>query len=275
MSNPKKDFFGFFISIKIYTLTLKPGITSLNIIMRLIFLLVFAGFVVKAQKDSIVALPIVGIHLSGQLPGGDLSQRFGPNLNVGGSFMYKTKKNWLLGIESNFMFGKNVKEDVLLQLKTANGSVIDNEGFPADLRVTERGFGIHATFGRVFKLLSLNHNSGLMVTVGAGYLQHKINLYDAQQRIAAIKGDLKFGYDRLTNGFSSSQFLGYMFLSENKLLNFYFGFEAYQGITKSVRKLNYDTGLPDTRQRIDLLYGLRFGWILPLYKRKPSSFYYN
>jgi hypothetical protein len=217
---------------------------------------------------------MVGVHLGGQLPGGDMADRFGPNLNGGLAFMFKTKRNWLVGVESNYMFGRNVKEDVISQLRSSTGAVIDNDGFPADLRVTERGLGIHAVFGRVFKFLSTNPNSGLMITVGGGYLQHKVNLYDANQRVAGVKGDLKYGYDRLSNGFSSSQFLGYLFLSENRLLNFYFGLEAYQGFTKSVRKLNYDTGLPDTQRRLDLLYGVRFGWILPLYKR-ADQFYTN
>ena len=242
---------------------------------QICILLVFLSLISKAQIDSAISVPIVGIHFGGQLPAGDLVKRFGPALNIGGAFMYKTNKNWLLGIESNYFFGAKVKEDVLSQLKSSSGSVVDNEGFPADLRVTERGLGVHFTFGRVFKFLSANPNSGLMCSVGAGYLQHKINLYDAQQKVAAIKGELRYGYDRLTNGVSCSQFLGYLFLSESRLLNFYFGFEAYQGFTKSVRKLNYDTGLTDTEPRLDLIYGFRFGWILPLYKKKPNDFYYN
>lgn len=243
--------------------------------MRLTLLLIFCSCFAAAQIDSAQALPIVGISLGGQIPGGDLAKRFGPNLNLGINCLYKTKQNWLMGIESHYFFGKNVKEDVLTQLRTENGSVIDNEGRPADLRVSERGLGIHAVFGRVFKFLSSNPNSGLMATVGVGYLQHKINLYDAQQKIAAVKGDLKYGYDRLSNGISTSQFVGYLFMSENRMLNFYFGFEAYQGFTKSVRKLNYDTGLPDTNRRKDFQYGIRFGWVLPLYKRTPNEYYYN
>lgn len=243
--------------------------------MRLALLLIFSSLFTKAQIDSALFVPLVGVHFGGQLPGGDLSQRFGANLNAGGSFMVKTKKNWLLGLESNYFFGKNVKEDVLSQLRSEDGSVIDNEGRPADLRITERGIGVHAVFGKVFKVFSANPNSGLMFTVGAGYLQHKINLYDAQQKIAAVSGELKHGYDRLSNGVSTTQFLGYLFLSESRMLNFYFGFEAYQGFTKSVRKLNYDTGLPDTKKRLDMLYGFRFGWILPLYKKTPNEFYYN
>jgi hypothetical protein len=240
----------------------------------LVLIFLFSAIGSRAQLDSAVAVPLVGIHFGGHLPGGDLAARFGPDLNAGGAFMYKTRRNWIFGLESNYFFGRNVKEDVLIQLKGLNGRVIDNEGFPADLRVTERGVGIHLTLGRVFRLLSSNPNSGLMIAVGAGYMQHKINLYDAQQKVAAVKGELKYGYDRLSNGFSCSQFIGYLFLSENRLTNFYAGFEFYQGFTKSVRKMNYDTGLPDTQPRLDLLNGIRLGWILPLYKKRPNDFYY-
>jgi hypothetical protein len=114
-----------------------------------------------------------------------------------------------------------------------------------------------------------------MISIGGGYLQHKIKLYDAQQKIAAIKGDLVYGYDRLTSGFSLKQFVGYLFLSENRFVNFYAGIESYQAFTKSVRKFNYDTGLPDTDGRVDLLTGIRLGWILPLYKKKPNEYYTN
>lgn len=243
--------------------------------MRLVIIFGLFSFFAKAQIDSAIFVPLASIHLGGQLPGGDLSKRFGPNLNAGASFMIKSKKNWVLGIESNYMYSRNVKEDVLSQLKTANGTIIDNEGYPADIRITERGLGIHIFGGKVLKFLSANANSGLMITIGGGYLQHKINLFDYQKKIAAIKGDLKNGYDRLSNGFSTSQFLGYMYLGENKLLNFYFGVETYQAFTRSVRKMNYDTGLPDTQKRLDLLYGFRFGWILPLYKKKPNDYYYD
>jgi hypothetical protein len=79
----------------------------------------------------------------------------------------------------------------------------------------------------------------------------------------------------LTNGLSFSQFLGYLNLSENRLLNYYIGFQFYEAFTHSVRKLNYDTGVQDTKQRLDVLSGMRLGWILPLYKKKPNDYYYN
>lgn len=243
--------------------------------MRLLVFFILLSFVGKAQIDSAQAIPLVGINLGGQLPGGDLASRFGPNLSLGLGFMYKTKKNWIYGIAGNYMFGRNVREDVVSNLKTSTGYVVDNAGYQADLRITERGLGVHLQLGKVLNVANTNPNSGLMVIIGAGVLQHKVNLYDGQQQIAAIKGSMRYGYDRLTLGFSISEFVGYLFLSENKLLNFYVGVEGVQAVTKSLRKVNYDTGLPDTRRRLDMLTGLRLGWILPLYKRKPRDFYYN
>jgi len=244
--------------------------------MKFLIAILFCSFLSFSQIDSAgIFAPLVSIHLGGQLPGGDLSQRFGADLNMGGSFMIKTKKNWLLGVESNYFFGRNVKEDVLTQLRNENGEVTDNRGYPADIRITERGFGLHITGGKVFKLLAANPNSGLMITGGVGYLQHKIKLYDGQQEVASIRAPLSYGLDRLSRGVSFTQFIGYMYLSNNRFFNIYFGAEFYEAFTQSVRKLNYDTGLPDTQKRFDMLYGLRIGWILPLYKKTPNEYYYD
>lgn len=243
--------------------------------MRLIFFFIVLTAILNAQKDTCVSAPIVGIHLGGQLPSGDMVKRFGANMVMGGNFQYKTNKNWIYALDFNYQYGRNVKEDVMKQLKTPEGNIVDNAGNPADLRITERGATLRLTFGRVFKALGPNKNSGLMVSFGTGLMQHKINLYDAQQKVAAVKGDLKMGYDRFSMGFCVSEFVGYLFLSKNRLTNFYVGLESIQGWTHSLRKLNYDTGLRDTQQRLDILTGLRFGWILPLYKRQPNDFYYN
>lgn len=242
--------------------------------MRLFIFFSFLSIFCNAQIESLISIPLLGINVSGQIPLFDMANRFGPNLNTGGTFMFKTKKNWLFGIESNYIFGTEIKEDVLKQLKNEIGNVTNNLGYPADIRVTERGFGVHLLTGKVFKTSEKNPNSGILVTFGIGYLQHKINIYDSEQKIAAVQGELVYGYDRLTAGFSLTQFIGYLFLSKNRLLNFYFGFENYQAFTKSIRKLNYDTGSLDEKQRLDALSGFRFGWVLPLYKKKPNDFYY-
>lgn len=228
----------------------------------------------QSVKDSCFRILMVGFHFSGQIPRYDLENRFGPNLSAGASFIWKTKHNVLFSAEGSYFFGKSVKEDVVAGMRNESGTITDNEGYPADLRLTERGWNIYGNVGYLFSKLGNNPNSGLFFTVGGGWMQHKIKLYDANQKIAAVKGDLKKGYDHLSGGFALSQFIGYKYISNNRLANCYFGFEFYEGMTKSLRGFNYDTGLEDTKKRFDMLMGFRFGWILPLYKR-TKDFYYN
>jgi hypothetical protein len=47
--------------------------------------------------------------------------KFGANINVGASSLYKTNKNWVYGVAFSFLFGKNVKIDPVKNLKTAEG----------------------------------------------------------------------------------------------------------------------------------------------------------
>ncbi|HWY12854.1 MAG TPA: hypothetical protein VN026_16080 [Bacteroidia bacterium] len=240
----------------------------------LIFLLICNFSIAQRVKDTCMNIPLAPFHFAGQTPMGDLKQRFGDNLDVGAGFLYKFRKSWTLGAEGSYFFSKNVKEDVTKQMKNSEGFIVDNEGFPADLRITERGFTAYLLAGRVFPKLGHNPNSGLMINLGFGYLQHKIKLYDANKKIAAVKGDLAKGYDRLSGGFAMQQFIGYLFLSNNRLVNMIAGFEFHEAFTKSYRGFNYDTGLPDTKRRTDYLIGFRIAWVLPLYKR-TQDFYYN
>ena len=180
----------------------------------------------------------------------------------------------MLGAEGSYFWSKNVKENVTEQMRNADGFIVDNEGYPADLRITERGFNAYIVVGKLFPKTGNNPNSGLITNFGFGYLQHKIKLYDANQKIAAVKGDMAKGYDRLSGGFAMNQFIGYLFLSNNRLVNMVAGFEFHEAFTKSYRGYNYDTGATDTKNRMDYLIGFRIGWVLPLYKR-TLDFYYN
>ncbi|MGZ3883697.1 MAG: hypothetical protein ACXVP0_07485 [Bacteroidia bacterium] len=244
---------------------------------RLLILFSFISVVSFAQipvGDSCLSFPLVAVNYSFQMPFGDLKNRFGPNSSIGGSFLYKFKKNWVVGLDGGYLFSKQVKEDVLKQMKNSDGYIIDNDGFPADLRVFERGFDAYVVVGRIFSALGRNPNSGLIINLGFGYLQHKIKFYDANKAVAAVKDNLKKGYDRLTGGYAMHQYIGYEFFSDNRLINFTAGFEFHEALTKSYRGFNYDTGLPDTKTRFDCLIGVRVGWILPLYKRTPT-YYFN
>lgn len=241
--------------------------------MRILFVSLFLSLSAYSQSDSTQAVPLLSVHFGALDPAGDLNARFGPALEAGGTFSYKTYRNWMIGLDASYIFGKQVKEKVLSQLINSDGFVTDNEGYPADIRLTERGISLQATIGKLIPVKKNNPNSGLQLRLGMGYLWHKVHIYDAQKKVAAVSGDLIKGYDRLTGGFSLQQFIGYMHLSRNRLNNFYGGLEFTEAFTSSLRKLNYSDGMPDTARRFDVLFGFRLGWILPLYKKAPNEFY--
>jgi hypothetical protein len=211
-----------------------------------------------------------------QLPGGDLVHRFGLNSAAGMALSYKTRNNFIYGAHWSYMFGKDLRgENPIDSITTSEGFVIDGEGKFADLRMFERGFTLGLSAGKIFNtVFSPNVNSGLMVTAGVGYLQHKIKIYDNGARSPQFDKELLKGYDRLTSGIMATEFVGYFYLSRNRYVNFYGGFEFYQGFTKSRRSWDYSLMRADTENRIDLLTGFRVGWILPLYKSSARVKYY-
>jgi hypothetical protein len=113
-----------------------------------------------------------------------------------------------------------------------------------------------------------------MLNIGGGMLQHKILIDNEDRNVPSISGDYKKGYDRLSNGFALREFIGYQFLSNYRLINFYAGVEFIQAWTKCRRIVNFDTMQRDLTKRHDLLIGIRVGWLLPIYNRMPDEYYY-
>ncbi len=243
-------------------------------------LTLFNANTIKAQssiKDSTVFCSMLSITYSYQFSGGDLAQRYGDNSTIGPTFNIKTKKNWIFGVDFNYMFGNDVKiqNDIVKNLVTVDGAPITREGILGDIRMFERGFCTTAKVGKVIPVFGSNPNSGIMVMASAGYLQHSIRIEVDQNDVPSLMGDYARGYDRLSSGLALSGFIGYLYLSEHKLTNFFIGVEYTQGWTKSLRDFNFDTRSSDMSVKKDKLYGIKFGWVFPIYKRAPNKFYYK
>ncbi len=226
-------------------------------------------------KDSCHHFVIVGISFGGDIPYGDMKNRYNKNFDIGMPILYKTSKNLIVGIEGNYLFSGNVKEDVLGNMYNTSGTITDANGNPASVRLNERGFTLYGVVGTLINKLGKNKNSGLLLYMGLGYMQHQIHIADIGRSLPQVYGNLKKGYDRLTGGFAAEQFIGYMYLAKNRLANCYGGFTFQEGFTTGLRGYQYDLMAPDNKKRIDVLIGVRIGWILPLYKKAPKEFYYN
>ena len=207
------------------------------------------------------------LSYAGHSPGGDLADRFGNNFSFGaGAGLITGKGNWIFGGDFVYLFGGEVKEDVLATLRTPEGAIIGNDRGYADVGLRERGFYLGAHVGKLIGIGLPNPRSGIRITLGAGLLQHKIRIQDDPlSGVPQLDNNYKKGYDRLSNGLAFTEFIGYQVMSMDKRVNFYIGFEFTQGFTMSRRDFDFDTRAKDETERTDLLYGIRVGWIIPLY----------
>ena len=123
-------------------------------------------------KDTIISAPLFSASYAFQIPGGDLSERFGANNNIAFSAGIKHHSNWQFEIEGTFFFSNNVKDTSMLTPLNASSTsskneflIIDQYGEYNPVLLFERGYTITANVGRVFPVFGPNKNSGLIAKV--------------------------------------------------------------------------------------------------------------
>jgi hypothetical protein len=188
---------------------------------------------------------------------------------------HKTGKNWMFGIEGSYLFSNNVKDVGQLEPVSLGGNVlIRMDGRLETVFLTQRGFTVQGFLGKVIAFKQPNVNSGLVLKLGMGGIQHKIRLVGDKENLPQITGGYQKGYDRLTNGLLITPYVGYQYMSLNRRVNFYGGIEFHLGLTKGRRAWNFDTNTPGDARRTDMLIGFKGGWIITRYVRHTEKYYY-
>jgi len=238
----------------------------------------FACQFVQAQRnirDSNIVITAIGAQAGLNVPAGDLADRFGNAAQVGGQFMLKLKNNWMFQVDGTYFFGRTVKEDsVFKNFTTSTGLIIGRGGNPAELIVMQRGYTFMLSAGKIFPWIGPNPNSGIHLSLGAGFMEHKLFIRDEFGEVPQLEGEYIKGYDRLTNGFALRQTIGYQHFSNYRYFNYFIGLEFTEGFTRNRRDLNFDTMQRDNSQRIDIFCSLVARWYFPFYKRQPKEFYF-
>lgn len=227
-------------------------------------------------KDSVIKFTFVSITGQITAPGGDLADEFGTNYSIGFQGFRKWKSQWMLGLQADFLFGEQVKENgFLVDFATSRGYIINQQGTYGNVLLYERGWRAELRVGRCFPWLGPNDNSGWVFMAGAGFLQHKIRIESQGDDIPYLENEYVRGYDRLSNGPCVSAFTGYYNFGNRRRINFFAGVEFTTAFTRNRRGFNFDTRQADNTLRTDQLWGLRAGWIIPLYKKIPNTYYFN
>ena len=228
-------------------------------------------------RDSLVFAPMIDFSYSYKVPGGDLENRFGAHSEIGIAFLIKTEKNFFYGLDWNYIFGNEVRETSFADgFRDSNGGILANNGLYSEIYFVERGFSLSGKVGMVISVLAPNPNSGIMILGGVGFTQHRIKMEDKFDEVPLLSSDGQYqGYDRLTNGLLLSEFIGYRLLSDRRLVNVFAGFEFGQAFTKNRRDINFDTGVKDNLNRLDLTMGFKVGFSLLFYKQLPKDYYYR
>jgi len=227
-------------------------------------------------KDSALSINMFYATYGFGMPGGDLDERFGFSNQIGFGYMYKAKNGWNISLEGDFIFRDGVKntQSILSNIATSDGFIIDEAGVFANVMLLERGYTIWAKVGKLFPFAGSNPNSGLLVQLGGGMLQHKIKIQDPNNSAPQLKGDYKKGYDHMCNGPALSQYIGYQYLGNLRKLNFFAGVELVQAFTSARRSYYFNEMVRPDEKRIDLLNSLKVGWYIPLYKKTRQKYYY-
>jgi len=238
----------------------------------------FVPIILAAQvntRDTSIRIVSISAEWGAQAPLFDLADRFGYGGIAGVNFGVKTRSNWTIAASYQYIYGKRVAEDSILNgITTRSGYILSNEAQPVQVNLLQRGFSAGVQVGKVFPIVGPNPNSGLHFALGTGFLQHRILIQNDFTNVPQLSDAYKKGYDRLSNGLFVSQSIGYQHFSNYTLVNYFIGVQFMQGFTENRRTVNYDTGLHDNQKRLDAMASLVLRWYIPLYRKKPKDFYF-
>lgn len=195
-----------------------------------------------------------------------MADRFGTNSDLGISFLRVSNTTRLFaGAEGMFFFGSEVKEDVLTNLRTFDGSIIGLGGGPADVGLRERGFYLGLMAGKIFPTGKEGKSlTGIRTQAGIGFMQHKIRVQDNSRSVVALEKEYLPGYDRLSNGPAIHLAAGYHYQSIKSNFQFHVMGDLYAARTRSRRDFDIPTGGYLAAKRTDILAGITIAYVVSI-----------
>lgn len=248
----------------------------------LLWFFIFSAFSQVQMRQSLIDSSGLIAYVSANysynfvLKNSDLYKESGNLMGVGINLSLKTKSNWTVETGFNYMFAGKVKgvDSMFSMITNGAGLIMDGNGTPADIEIDTRGWSLRLEGGKIFPISKKEQNSGIHIKVGVGAVQRFVFIKNPDNLVPFLTEEYKKGYDRLTLGISLYQYIGYTRLSNTKFACFYGGVEFYEIFLHRQRAYDFNLMGKDNRKFFDTMIGLKFGWIIPLYKKEYIDTYY-
>lgn len=239
-------------------------------ILFILLLVIFSSTEAQENKQSAFTF-----NYNYQIPIGNLAITFGNSSAVGGAYFFETANNIFYGFEGNYLFGDNVKDSTLFDnISTLTGSIIGADGHYANINLFQRGFDAYLFAGYAFHFKE-SSLSGFYVSQGVGYLQHKIFIDTKNQNIPQLNEEMKHGYDRFSNGFSSKLSVNYKYYSKSGKFQIGTGINYTMAYTKTQRTYDFSNNeYYSNKRKWDNLLGFKAELIIPIRRKNEEKFHY-
>lgn len=224
-------------------------------------------------RDSSVSLFAISFNYTFNLPAADMAIRFGYSSQISSGFMYKFKSNFFIAPHFAFFFSAKVNDSFVLDhIKTSDGYLINNQGTLCPISIEQRGFHSGIQLGYLINFKRPNPNSGIVISAGPVFLQHKLYFDYSNGPVFQIEGAYKKGYDRLTNGIGLIQTIGFQRFGNRGMGNYHFLIYVLEGFTSSRRDFDFYLQHKDDAKRIDMLIGIQTGFDIPILRKSNLDF---
>ena len=211
-------------------------------------------------------------HYAYHIPGGDLKERFKEFSAIGLGVDRKFKNNLVLGLDYDWFFGNSVKDTrIFSQFTGTSGQIIDRNGDFSIIRLNMKGHLATANVGYLLNLPKNEPNSGILFSAGVGGMLHRIDILSSQITIPQVNDQYEAGYDKLTYGLATKQYIGYQYLVNKNRYHFKAGVEFNQGFTQGRRTWDFNANKSGLDKRFDTSIALKFGIIVPVYTKDAKD----
>ncbi|WP_235298843.1 hypothetical protein [Portibacter marinus] len=221
-----------------------------------LFTILIVSSVVHGQESQGSLLNLQSSYLL-EKPGADLAQRFGLNSKFEFKIEYLWHYQYAFYAKGGIRINQNVKEDVFSSIRTNEGFVLGANGFYADVFGRKRGFDIGVGFDYLITAFKQNVRLG----IGSSYITHWIKIVDDSQSVPQVVSTSGQFYDRFVSGVGIEENVQFQYNIERAA--FLIGIQFGQFFTKEHR---FMLNLQNSQRRLDLYYGIKLTYLLPLIK---------